>query len=166
MPDYQPNSYHCFVCGLKNDAGLKARFQNDGPGRVRVEIRICDQHQGYPGIAHGGIAASLLDEVMGRTAMVDNPDRLFFTAKMEIRYRRHVPLNTDLIATGRLVKDRGRTAITEGQLCLTDGTVLVEGTATVFEVPRQDLQVLFDQGDLGWRTYTDEEFRALTQANE
>lgn len=32
----QPNSYHCFVCGVKNDAGLRARFQNEGPGRVRV----------------------------------------------------------------------------------------------------------------------------------
>ena len=158
---YQPNSHYCFVCGLKNKAGLKIRFQNDGVGQVRVETRICEQHQGFPGIAHGGIVASLMDEVMGRATMSGYPERLFYTAKMEIRYRHSVPLNTDLVAIGWVVKDRGRAATAEGKLILPDGTVAIEGTATLFSVPREELEAMLGDSDLGWRVYSDEEYEAL-----
>ena len=159
--DYQPNSYFCFVCGLKNESGLRVRFQNDGAGQVRVEMRICDRHQGYPGVAHGGVVAALMDEVMGCSIMSGNPERLFFTAKMEIRYRQHVPLDTDLVAIGRVVKDRGRAATAEGQLILPDGTVAIEGTATLFEVPKAELEAMMQQSDLGWHVYSDEEVEAI-----
>src|SRR5574341_550908 len=109
--DYQPNSYYCFVCGLKNKAGLHIRFQNDGPGQVKVETQICNQHQGYPGIAHGGVVAAILDETMGRAGISGEAGaqaRFLYTAKMEVRYRAPVPLDTNLVIRGRIVKDRGR----------------------------------------------------------
>jgi acyl-coenzyme A thioesterase PaaI-like protein len=156
---YQPNSFHCFVCGVKNESGLRARFQNDGPGRVRVETRICEQHQGYPGIAHGGVLAALLDEAMGRVLLTEDDQRFFFTAKMELRYKSNVPLDTDLIISGRLLKDRGRTATVEGDITLPDGTRAVEATATMFQIPPEDVQL--DVDALGWRIYNDEEFEAM-----
>ena len=157
---YQPNSFYCFVCGVKNESGLRARFQNEGPGRVRVETQICDQHQGYPGIAHGGVLASLLDESMTRALMTEDDQRFFFTAKMELRYKSNVPLETNLIVTGRVVKDRGRAATVEGEIILPDGTHAVEATATVFQVPRDEFPL--DAEALGWRVYSDEEFEAMT----
>jgi acyl-coenzyme A thioesterase PaaI-like protein len=154
---YQPNSHYCFVCGLKNKAGLRIRFQDDGIGRVKVETQICDQHQGYPGVAHGGIVASLMDEVMGRAMIAGYPNRLFYTAKLEIRYRKPVPLNAPLLAYGRILKDRGRSATTEGELILPDGTVAITGTATLFAVPQEELSKMTSELDLGWRVYSDEE---------
>jgi acyl-coenzyme A thioesterase PaaI-like protein len=156
---YQPNSLDCFVCGVENESGLRARFQNDGPGRVRVETRICKQHQGYPGIAHGGVLAALLDETMGRVLLTQDDTRFFFTAKMELRYKSNVPLETDLVISGRLLKDRGRTAMVEGDITLPDGTRAVEATATMFQIPPEELQV--DVDALGWRVYSDEEFEEL-----
>jgi hypothetical protein len=51
----QPNSRHCFVCGLENQFGLKLRFYETGPGEVTAEYTVPDQFQGYPGLVHGGI---------------------------------------------------------------------------------------------------------------
>lgn len=154
---YQPNSYYCFVCGLKNKSGLRIRFQDDGVGQVKVEAQICDQHQGYPGVAHGGIVASLMDEVMGRAMIAGYPNRLFYTAKLEIRYRKPVPLNTPLVAHGRILKDRGSSATTEGDIVLPDGTVAITGTATLFAVPEEELARMTSAQDLGWRVYNDDE---------
>jgi acyl-coenzyme A thioesterase PaaI-like protein len=162
--DYQPNSHYCFVCGLKNEAGLGVRFENDGPGRVRVETQICDHHQGYPGIAHGGILATLLDETMGRAALSGGEDaKFFFTAKMEIRYRKSVPLNTDLVITAQILKDRGSSATSEGQILLPDGTVAVEGTATLFLIPAEEVSAMVGDADLGWRVYDDAEYENRVQ---
>jgi acyl-coenzyme A thioesterase PaaI-like protein len=161
MTDYQPNSHYCFVCGLKNKSGLRARFQNDGPGRVKINIRICDQHQGYPGLAHGGIIAALMDEVLGRVMLSDDPDRLFMTAKMEIRYRKPVPLNTDILGRGWKLKDRGRAVMSEGELILPDGTVAITGTATLFAVPKPELASMMGERETGWQVYSDEEMAAL-----
>lgn len=159
MPDYQPNSNFCFVCGLKNEAGLKLRFENVAAGHVRVQTRVCDKHQGYPGIVHGGIVAAMLDEAMGRSIMAGTSEtRLMFTAKMELKYRMSVPLNTDIQVLGRVVKDRGRIAQVEGEVVLPDGTIAVEGSATLVAIPAEEIQKMERNATLGWRVYTDEEY--------
>ncbi len=158
---FQPNSHFCFVCGLKNKAGLRIRFEDEGVGRVRVQTRICEQHQGYPGVAHGGIVAALMDEVMGRAMMAGDHSRLFYTAKMEIRYRKPVPLNTDILAKGWVTKDRGNSATAEGELYLPDGTLAISGTATLFAVPQDELAEMTSKQELGWRVYSDDELAAL-----
>ncbi len=164
MPDYQPNSHYCFVCGLKNEAGLKLRFENIAPGQIRVRTQVCDQHQGYPGIAHGGVIAAMLDETMGRSIMAGaDTTRLMFTAKMEIKYRVSVPLNTEIVLQGRVVKDKGRMAQVEGEVILPDGTIAAEGTATIVAVPPDEIAKMEHNELLGWRVYSDEEYEQFTQ---
>ncbi len=52
----QPNSHMCFACGLDNKFGLKARFfEIEGKELVGI-FTPADEHQGYPGRLHGGIA--------------------------------------------------------------------------------------------------------------
>ena len=63
----QPNSRHCFLCGVDNPIGLKLGFYDVGDGRVATRFTPLEQHQGYPGVMHGGIACALLDETIGRT---------------------------------------------------------------------------------------------------
>ena len=63
-------------------------------------------HAGYPGIAHGGIVAAILDEVGGRTMMIDNPNRFFVTARMDVHFRQPVPVGVPLEAAGWLLKRR------------------------------------------------------------
>jgi acyl-coenzyme A thioesterase PaaI-like protein len=148
----QPNSAMCFGCGMKNVAGLRIRFFNDGPNACRATVVLEDQHQGYPGIAHGGIVATMLDEAMGRAPMSGNPNRFMFTAKMEIRYRQSVPIQQPVTLSGRLVKDRGRMALAEAEVRLEDGSIAAEASATLMEIPREELAKM-DFALVDWKVY-------------
>lgn len=148
----QPNSRHCFVCGLESPVGLKLRFTDNGVDEVRATYTVDPKYQSYPGIVHGGVIAAMLDEVGGRALMIDDPDRFFVTAKMAIRYRRPVPTETELTLTGRIVKDRGRLVEAHGEIRLPDGTLAAEATLTLAEIP-DDLRPDADLDELGWRIY-------------
>jgi acyl-coenzyme A thioesterase PaaI-like protein len=75
----QPNSHHCIVCGVRNDASLKVRFYDtvDTEGRPELLARFTadEIHQGYPGRLHGGLATGVLDETMGRAVNSGNSER-------------------------------------------------------------------------------------------
>lgn len=155
----QPNSKHCFVCGVENAHGIGLRFYSVGPGEVEADYVVPDRFQGYPGLAHGGVVASMLDEILGRTAMIENPTRFMYTAKMEIRYRSPVPLGEPLKLTGKLERTRGRIAVAHAELHLPNGSVAVEADGTLVEMP--DLEVDEEQlKALGWKVYADEEGNA------
>ncbi len=148
----QPSAAMCFVCGVKNPAGLRIKFFNDGPKACRAIVVLEDQHQGYPGIAHGGIVATMMDEAMGRAAMSPDTERFMYTAKIEVRYRRSVPLHQPVILLARIEKDRGRLATAVAEVRLEDGTLAAEASATLMEIPREELaQMEFARVD--WKVY-------------
>ena len=150
----QPNSRMCFVCGLENDAGLHVKFYTETPGRVRVDWTAPEKYQGYPGHLHGGISAAILDEIAGRTVLGATDFRFFVTMKMELRYRKPVPIGVPLVIRGELVKDRGRIAETRSAIYLPDGSVAVEAEVLVAEAPLQMAEVT-DLDQIGWRVYPD-----------
>ncbi len=150
----QPNSRMCFVCGLENESGLQARFYSEGPGKVRVDWTAPQRYQGYPGHLHGGIAAALLDEAAGRTVLDGTPLRFFVTMKMELRYRKPVPIGVPLIIRGEIVRDRGRIVETRGAIYLPDGSAAVEAEVLVAEAPLEITNGT-DLDRIGWRVYPD-----------
>jgi acyl-coenzyme A thioesterase PaaI-like protein len=79
----QPNSQMCFVCGLENPIGLKMAFYEDDEGRVVAKFTPGDEHQGFPGVMHGGIVTALLDEVLGRVAIAAG--RWMVTGRLNMR---------------------------------------------------------------------------------
>ncbi len=151
----QPNSRMCFVCGLENETGLHAKFYNEAPGKVRVDWTAPECYQGYPGHLHGGIAAALLDEAAGRTVLSGDPLRFFVTMKMELRYRKPVPVGVPLVIRGEMIRDRGRVAETRASIQLPDGTIAVEAEVLVAEAPAE-ITTGTDLERIGWRVYPDE----------
>jgi acyl-coenzyme A thioesterase PaaI-like protein len=150
----QPNSKHCFVCGLDSKVGLKLRFDDNGMDEVQALYTAGEEYQGYPGVVHGGIVAAMLDELGGRTTMAGDPDRFMMTAKIEIRYRKPVPTETQLTLVGRLLKDQGRLAIAHSEIRLPDGTVAAEAEVTLAQIPKEYVPNA-DLDTLGWRVYPD-----------
>jgi acyl-coenzyme A thioesterase PaaI-like protein len=148
----QPNTANCFACGLENQFGLKLTFYSQGDNQVVCRYTISGHFQGFPGVAHGGVIASILDEALVRSFMAQDPDRFTFTAKMTTRYRKPVPINTPLEIVGTVVKDRGRTGEAKAQMFGPGGDVLAEAEALVVEYPKNE-----DLEALGWKVYPDEE---------
>lgn len=159
--DLQPNSKMCFVCGVFNVAGLRVRFYSVDETTCEARVVLTDHYQGYPGIAHGGIVATVLDEIMGRALLGSDQNRLLFTGTMQVKYRLHVPLDTEILFRGKIIKDRGRIAQAEGWAILPDGTVAVEATSTLIGVPQEQLEQMQADDAVGWRVYQDDELPDL-----
>lgn len=149
----QPSAKWCFVCGVENPCGLRIRFFNDGHHRALARVTLGDEYQSYPGMAHGGILATILDETMGRAVLADDgPERFMFTARMEARFRKPVPLHQEFVARGCVESIRGRTAQVSGEIVLADGTVAVEASATLVDIPSEQVEAMLAQ-DVGWQVY-------------
>lgn len=148
----QPNSRHCFVCGLANPAGLQLRFFETAPGEVVAEYTVPDQYQGYPGVVHGGIVAAMLDEICGRVHMGGDPPRFMYTARLNVRYRKNIPVGQPLRLVGRAGQSRGRTAVSTGEIYGPDDCLLAEADALLIEVPTNIVDSV-DLDALGWKIY-------------
>jgi acyl-coenzyme A thioesterase PaaI-like protein len=159
MHKLQPNSRHCFACGLTNSIGLKLRFYETGPDEVTAECTIPERYQGYPGVVHGGIVTAMLDEISGRAHINSDPPRFMYTAKLEIRFRKNVPIGEPLRVVGKVEKSKSRTATSIGMIFGPDGDLLAEAKALHVDLPKEELQV--DLKALGWKVYEDAEIQEL-----
>ena len=117
-------SKNCLVCGTENKFGLKTRFFETEDKEVIALFTPREEHQSYPGIAHGGVSAAILDEVVGRAIMAHYGQETFgVTLDLQVKYKKPVPLDVELKVIGRITKDRGRIFEGTGELYLPDGTV-------------------------------------------
>ena len=155
MNDKQPGSKHCFVCGLENPVGLKLAFYFKSPGEVTSEISFPEHYAGYPGITHGGIIATVLDETGGR-AMMEDPRHFMVTAQLNVRYRKPVPTETPLLAKGWAGKRKGRVSEAHSEIQTLDGDVLAEAELVLVDIPEEQLEEISLE-EMGWRVYPDEE---------
>jgi acyl-coenzyme A thioesterase PaaI-like protein len=151
----QPNSRMCFICGLENPVGLHLHFYETEPGVVETTCTVPDHFQGYPGVLHGGIVASMLDETASRAHMgndLQNP-RFQFTAKLEIKYRQNVPIGKPLKIVGKAGKIKSRTAESwAGVYDAQTNELLAEANALFINVPPEQLD-MSRLNELGWKVY-------------
>lgn len=150
----QPNSRSCFVCGRENPFGLKLSFYETKPGEVVVDTIVPEQYQGYPGVVHGGIVAAMLDEVTARAHMGGNPTRFMFTARLNVQYRKNVPIGQSLRILGHAGKSKEHSAVSTGQIFGPEGDLLAEAEALLIDVP-EEVTNQVDLQALGWKVYED-----------
>lgn len=125
--------HNCFACGALNAHGLHLELHVDGE-RCWTDLSIPDRFQGWDEIAHGGIVATILDEVMA-WSLVDH-DNWGLTARMTVDFKRPVPLGRPIHAEGWVTEVRRRVITTEGRIVDTDtGQVLATAEATYVAAP-------------------------------
>lgn len=145
----------CFICGLENPVGLHLHIYETEPGVVESTYLAPDHFQGYPGVLHGGIVGAILDEIAGRALMGNDPlhPRFMFTAKLEVKYRKNVPIGKQLRIVGKSVRVKARSAEAWAGIYDADtDDLLAEGTALLMNVPPEQ----FDMSrldELGWKVY-------------
>jgi len=115
----------CFACGPENPIGMHLEFENLGGDGVRARTALAPEFQGWRGIAHGGIAISLLDEAMAHAAGFAGHRGV--TASMNVRFRKPVPLGEPLLVTGRVAWQRGKVLGLEADVFDDGGTLLLHG---------------------------------------
>ncbi len=124
----------CFACGPRHPNGLHLDIQNDGI-ETFIEFTPTEHWQGFRGVVHGGLVATVLDEVMAWELY--GYDDFAVTAKMEITFRKHVPVGERLRASARIVEDRGRAKKLHAELRDTSGTVLATADSLFVALPKE-----------------------------
>ena len=120
----------CFVCGDRNIQGLRARFFHDGE-RAIAELIATEAFEGYKGIFHGGIVASMLDEVMIKAILA--LDIYAVTAEMTVRYRLPVQTGDRIRFVGRIIGRKNRLFTTEGEAIGDNGQLYASAAGTYLE---------------------------------
>lgn len=123
----QRNSKMCFICGMDNPIGLRAQFYNVEDGSVVCPFRYTENNQSFPGRVHGGLIASMLDELGLRALWADGDESVFgVTMSLQVKYRRLVPYNTDLFGRGIVTKESGTFSNTHAEIYDVHGNLLSE----------------------------------------
>jgi len=125
----EPQAAHnCFVCGPNNPVGLRLVFRLEGNTCVS-EYTPSEDHVGYPGVVHGGMIYSALDDVMANWMYLQGARA--YTASCQIRYRKPAAVGEPLRLTGWQRKRKQRIVKMEGKAArIADGEVVATATAT------------------------------------
>jgi len=123
----EPNPANiCFGCGGANARGMQLTFeQDDKAQRIRGTFRLGAEYQGGPGFIHGGIIATVLDEVMGKVNRFRGVRAV--TAELNVEYLKPVLVDADLVVEGYEVEKSGRNLHLAGEIRDQSGKVLARG---------------------------------------
>jgi acyl-coenzyme A thioesterase PaaI-like protein len=122
----------CWGCGSAPDGIRLLQPASEGLTDYEAWFTFDERHQAAPGLVHGGLVAAALDEACGLLATWYRFPAV--TARIFVRYRQPVPINTELLVRARLVNERGRRLHVDSEL--TDGSdVLAEARAAFLHVP-------------------------------
>jgi len=137
---------------MHNPIGFKLMFYETGPAEVTAHFTPSSDYEGFPGVLHGGMVATLLDEVGGRVTMIGDHAHFMMTAKMEVKYRQPTPVGQPLRIVGRLLNRRGRLATAHAAIWLPDDTITAEAHLTLADLP-DSFQVPTNLEEFGWKVY-------------
>ncbi|MGC8874632.1 MAG: PaaI family thioesterase [Chloroflexia bacterium] len=122
----------CFACGEDNPIGLHLRFSY-GDGSAEACFVPQPAHQGFPGLLHGGLVATLLDEAMAHAVIASVGPAV--TGEIRVRLRgRGVRLGEPVRVRGWIVERRGRLVQAEAEVVGADHTVLAQAEGKFMRV--------------------------------
>lgn len=96
----------CFGCSPDHPHGFRLKFSQEGSDVVTHFTPTLD-HQGPPGIMHGGLVATLADEVAA-WAPILLMNRFGFTVSFEAKLQKAMKVLTPIEGKSRIVKDARR----------------------------------------------------------
>lgn len=101
---------------------------------------------GHPGIVHGGLLATILDEGLARCCFPALPNKVGVTANLNINYRKPAPAGTFFVLRAKTTKVEGRKAFVEGHIETLEEegkepVVLVEATALFVEPKNAEVRI-------------------------
>lgn len=139
LPPHYPT---CYGCGPDAEQGMHLSVRREGQ-QVRAEHVFEARHAGAPGIAHGGIVATVVDDLLGHLMHLEQVPAV--TRHLEVDYLRPVLLGVPYTLVGRLDRRDGRKLWVSCTATSADGTAVFTGTGLFIQVPLEH----FAQGSRG-----------------
>ena len=141
-PAYEFEPHNCFACGELNEHGLRLKLHL-GERRSWTDFVLEDRFEGWVGVTHGGIIATILDEVMAWALWAE--DNWGVTARMAIDFKRPIPTGGQVHGEGWVVRSRRRLVDTAGEITDLEGHLLARAEATYLAAPPERKRQLMAQ---------------------
>jgi uncharacterized protein (TIGR00369 family) len=103
----------CFGCGPHNDHGLRLHFERQGE-EIVTRYRPRPGQEGPPGFLHGGLQATLADELAAWT-IIGLRGRMGFTSSLDVRLLRPARMELELEGRGSILKEAGKITVVKVQ---------------------------------------------------
>ncbi len=128
------SGYHCIGCDPQHPFGLRLRFYETEEGLL-CRWKPDEEFQGYPDVLHGGIQATLLDEIAGWLVYI-KLETTGVTKKIEVEYFRPVRISHGDITIRARLKEKGeKEAVIEGEILNKDNEICSSGLVHYFIYP-------------------------------
>lgn len=127
---------NCLLCGDKNPRSLGLKFEPHEEDGVKAIFRGHEELQGYDGILHGGIIASLLDSAM--TNCLFEKGIRAVTGDLQIRYKHSIPCNAEIEIQARLAESYPPLHRLKSRIIMND-KAMAHGDARFMELPKEKL---------------------------
>lgn len=115
----------CFACGKDNETGLKLEFAHDPRGEAQAVWTPAPTHEGWPGVVHGGLLSTVLDEAMSHAVLAAGLKAM--TAELRVRFREPAPSLCPLTARAWIAARARRLVEAEASLTGADGREYAHG---------------------------------------
>ena len=128
---------HCFGCGDLHPTGLHLVAYVGEDVNITAQFTVTEDHQGAPGLAHGGLLSLAFDEALGKLMWLLRAPAV--TARLETDFLRPVPLGSTLHISARITGQVNRKVYgsAEGRLNSPDGPIALRAAALYVIVPME-----------------------------
>ncbi len=130
---------NCYVCGQANQRGLQVKFEREGEHGSRALYTARVEHDGWPGLLHGGVTFALMDEAVSWAAFFQGLRAV--TARLETNFKRPIPTGTPLLVRGWTISRKRRLITARAELRVVDTSDLMadlEATMFLLAEPETD----------------------------
>jgi len=133
--EIRDNDY-CFACGELNPLGLHLKSAQEGE-KLKATCRTSPHHQGFAGVVHGGIIATILDDAMNNL-VTRLTGMTVVTAELRLRLRRPVPVDEAVVAEAELIERRAGVFRARAMLYLrASGELVAASESELMAAPRE-----------------------------
>ena len=125
-----PSHYkHCYGCGELSPTGLHLIAHAGEGASITAEFKVTENHQGAPGLAHGGLLSLAFDEALGKLMWLLRAPAV--TARLETDFLLPVPVGSVLHISAKITGRINRKVYTsaEGRLNSPEGPIVVKASA-------------------------------------
>lgn len=136
-----PQTRSCFVCGVHNPVGFQLALTEDQQ-RVESRFQFRAEHCGFPGVVHGGLITTILDESMAWAVGV-SAGKFAYCAELTVRFLRPIAPDVNMTAHGEVVENkRGRLFLVRAEITNQQGDLMAEATGKFLPLPEESQRAM------------------------
>ncbi|MBW1740231.1 MAG: PaaI family thioesterase [Deltaproteobacteria bacterium] len=138
MADKEPkkklsDDRYCFACGPLNPIGLRMEVSYSD-NKAFSKLTLKREFQGWKDIVHGGVVATILDEIMAHAVMHYVGQAV--TTLLQITYRAPLHVGEEFEVMGYVAEQRTRAAIAKGEIRIPSSKKLIASGESKFILHR------------------------------